>query len=203
MLASHAPKLLTVQRLCRTSEKETKGKNKLALLATCKNLWHWWEKNKTSRCDGPAHQQKNVFGSPYKKCTTKQVQREAETTHGRARIRQFMFAVALRTQHKTYPRTCMTCHQIDSVSHWTLRHIVFHKRFSAQRQLMSYLTRFPMNGARVSSQLRVSSPLCCALCVLLHLIAPCVCGSLAYHLAKNDYSFDALQAYCFGINIKL
>ena len=25
----------------------------------------------------------------------------------------------------------------------------------------------------------------------------------AYHLAENNYSFDALQAYCFGINIKL
>ena len=25
----------------------------------------------------------------------------------------------------------------------------------------------------------------------------------AYHLAKNDYSFDALQTNCFGINIKL
>ena len=24
-----------------------------------------------------------------------------------------------------------------------------------------------------------------------------------YHLAKNNYSFDALQAYCFGINLKL
>ena len=24
-----------------------------------------------------------------------------------------------------------------------------------------------------------------------------------YHLCINDYSFDALQAYCFGINIKL
>ena len=24
-----------------------------------------------------------------------------------------------------------------------------------------------------------------------------------YHLAKNDYSFDALQTNCFGINIKL
>ena len=24
-----------------------------------------------------------------------------------------------------------------------------------------------------------------------------------YHLGGNDYSFDALQAYCFGINIKL
>ena len=24
-----------------------------------------------------------------------------------------------------------------------------------------------------------------------------------YHLTENDYSFDALQAYCFGINIKL
>ena len=24
-----------------------------------------------------------------------------------------------------------------------------------------------------------------------------------YHLAENNYSFDALQAYCFGINIKL
>ena len=26
---------------------------------------------------------------------------------------------------------------------------------------------------------------------------------MGYHLAENDYSFDALQAYCFGINIKL
>ena len=25
----------------------------------------------------------------------------------------------------------------------------------------------------------------------------------AYHLTENNYSFDALQAYCFGINIKL
>ena len=25
----------------------------------------------------------------------------------------------------------------------------------------------------------------------------------AYHLCENNYSFDALQAYCFGINIKL
>ena len=24
-----------------------------------------------------------------------------------------------------------------------------------------------------------------------------------YHLGGNNYSFDALQAYCFGINIKL
>ena len=24
-----------------------------------------------------------------------------------------------------------------------------------------------------------------------------------YHLRENNYSFDALQAYCFGINIKL
>ena len=24
-----------------------------------------------------------------------------------------------------------------------------------------------------------------------------------YHLAKNNYSFDALQVYCFGINLKL
>ena len=27
--------------------------------------------------------------------------------------------------------------------------------------------------------------------------------SRAYHLGGNNYSFDALQAYCFGINIKL
>ena len=26
---------------------------------------------------------------------------------------------------------------------------------------------------------------------------------LGYHLGQNNYSFDALQAYCFGINIKL
>ena len=29
------------------------------------------------------------------------------------------------------------------------------------------------------------------------------CRDITYHLAENDYSFDALQAYCFGINIKL
>ena len=28
-------------------------------------------------------------------------------------------------------------------------------------------------------------------------------ASLTYHLGQNNYSFDALQAYCFGINIKL
>ena len=27
--------------------------------------------------------------------------------------------------------------------------------------------------------------------------------SARYHLLQNGYSFDALQAYCFGINIKL
>ena len=27
--------------------------------------------------------------------------------------------------------------------------------------------------------------------------------ALVYHLGGNYYSFDALQAYCFGINIKL
>ena len=26
---------------------------------------------------------------------------------------------------------------------------------------------------------------------------------IKYHLCKNNYSFDALQAYCFGIYIKL
>ena len=28
-------------------------------------------------------------------------------------------------------------------------------------------------------------------------------GDKEYHLRQNDYSFDALQAYCFGININL
>ena len=28
-------------------------------------------------------------------------------------------------------------------------------------------------------------------------------GVLQYHLAKNNYRFDALQTNCFGINIKL
>ena len=27
--------------------------------------------------------------------------------------------------------------------------------------------------------------------------------SREYHCGKNNYSFDALQAYCFGINLKL
>ena len=30
-----------------------------------------------------------------------------------------------------------------------------------------------------------------------------LCDEHGYHLAKNNYSFDALQAYCFGINLKL
>ena len=29
------------------------------------------------------------------------------------------------------------------------------------------------------------------------------CPHQGYHLGQNNYSFDALQAYCFGINIKL
>ena len=78
--------------------------------------------------------------SVQKLCTANQVQREAETTQGRERIRQFMFAVALRPQHKTFSHLHDVL-QIDSVSHWTLDNIVFHgTRFSAQRQLMSYLT---------------------------------------------------------------
>ena len=32
---------------------------------------------------------------------------------------------------------------------------------------------------------------------------PSFLSSHAYHLAKNDYRFDALQIYCFGFNIKL
>ena len=80
--------------------------------------------------------------SLYKMCTTKQVQWEAETAQGRERIRQFIFAVALQTQHKNLSHNCITCLQIDSVLHRTLYDIVFHRtRFSAQRQLMSYLTR--------------------------------------------------------------
>ena len=31
----------------------------------------------------------------------------------------------------------------------------------------------------------------------------CACNRWVYHLGQNNYSFDALQAYCFGINIKL
>ena len=27
--------------------------------------------------------------------------------------------------------------------------------------------------------------------------------AIHYHLPQNHYSFDALQAYCFGINLKL
>ena len=86
--------------------------------------------NKTSRCVGPAHQQEDVFGPRTKLCTAKQAQREAVTTQGRERIRQFMFA--LQTQRKTFSHICMTCLQIDSVSHWTFDNIVFHgTRFSA------------------------------------------------------------------------
>ena len=43
---------------------------------------------------------------------------------------------------KTFPHSWMTCHQIDSLSHWTLHDNVFHSAlFSEQRQLMSFLTR--------------------------------------------------------------
>ena len=41
------------------------------------------------------------------------------------------------------------------------------------------------------------------MCRVIHVL---VCRKLefnTYHLGQNDYSFDALQAYCFGINIKL
>ena len=41
-----------------------------------------------------------------------------------------------------FPRMCATYLRTDFVSHWTLYNIVFHgMRFSAYRQLMSYLTR--------------------------------------------------------------
>ena len=40
-----------------------------------------------------------------------------------------------------------------------------------------------------------------------HIILPefecTLVGPGQYHLGGNNYSFDALQAYCFGINIKL
>ena len=45
-----------------------------------------------------------------------------------------------------FPRMCTTYLRIDFASHWTLYNIVFHgMRFSAHRQLMSYLTRFSIN----------------------------------------------------------
>ena len=63
--------------------------------------------------------------SVQKQCTAEQVQREAEATQGHERIRQFMFAVALQTQHETSSHTYMTRLQIDPVSHWnTLQHSV-------------------------------------------------------------------------------
>ena len=143
MLLSHAPKLLTVQRLWKTRIMRQREKICLRCLRPAKTSGTDGTKQNIPLCQ-PSTPTEGRVSSPYKKlCTAKQVQREAETTQGRERIRHFMFAAALQTQHKTSSHTCMTCLQIDSASHWTLYDIVFRKtRFNAQRQLVSNLTSF-------------------------------------------------------------
>ena len=126
----------------KNKDNQTKGENLPALPATCRNLRHRRQKTKRPAVQAQHTNRRTCSVSAQKLCTAKLVQPEAETTQGRERIRQCMFAVALQTQYKTFSHTCMTCLQIDSVSHWTLYIIVLHgTRFSAQRQLMSYLTR--------------------------------------------------------------
>ena len=69
------------------------------------------------RCNGKPRQHKDVKGS----------------------VNSCLLSLCVRNTKLSH--TCMTCLQIDSVSHWTLDNIAFHgTRFSAQRQLMSYLT---------------------------------------------------------------
>ena len=126
----------------------------LQCLRPAKNLQHRREKKKRPAVRGQHTHRETRLVSVQKLCTAKQVQREAETTQGRERIRQFMFAVALQMQHKTFWHTCMTCLQINSAPQWTLYNIVFHgARFTAQRQLMSYLTRI---SARCISRILVN-----------------------------------------------
>ena len=88
-------------------DNETKGENLPALVATCENLQH--RREKTKRLSVPAQHtdRKDVFGLRTQTVYAKHVQQEAETTQGRERIRQFMFAVALQAQHKTFSHTCM------------------------------------------------------------------------------------------------
>ena len=126
MLLSHAPKLLTVQRLWKTRILRQREKICLRCLRPAKTSGTDGTKQNIPLCQ-PSTPTEGRVSSPYKKlCTAKQVQREADTTQGRERIRHFMFAAALQTQHKTSSHTCMTCLQIDSASHWTLYDIVSH-----------------------------------------------------------------------------
>ena len=83
-------------------------------------------------------QQKTV----YLKTGTK---RETVATQGRAWLPSDQCSLPLcECIQNLFPRIRTACLRIDSASHWTLYNIVFRgMRFSAHRQLMSYLTRSP------------------------------------------------------------
>ena len=133
---------LQIHRQCCASHKQVrkpteKNKEKNLLAPPCKTSGAVGGNKENIPAAPLQHRQKDVFGLHTKHAP----QNGCETTQGRGRIRQFMYAAALRTKHKHFPTLLDTCLQIDSLSHWTLHDIVFHSaRFSTQRQLMPCFT---------------------------------------------------------------
>ena len=80
ILLSHAPKLLTVQRLWKT-RKETKGVHLLALPATCKNLWHRREKTKRPAVPAQHTNRRTCLVSVQTLCTAQQGSRDNTRTY--------------------------------------------------------------------------------------------------------------------------
>ena len=124
------------------NRQETKGQNLPAL--PCKNTPAIAGKQKPPRCAGSAHQLRTCLLVNKKLCTSKRVQ---TGTCGNTRT-CMVPSVHVRCRfceciQNLFPRMCTTYLRIDLASHWTLYNIVFHgMRFSAHRQLMSYLTSF-------------------------------------------------------------
>ena len=91
ILLSHDLKLLIDQRLWETMARDAKTRKSACTVSGTEGI-----KRNHLAVPAPAHRQKDVFGlhtkhSPQNGCATRQ---------GRERIRQFMFAAALRTKHK-------------------------------------------------------------------------------------------------------
>ena len=87
--------------------------------SACTALQNFWSsrREKENNHAAPAqHRQKDVFWSPHKHAP----QNGCETTQGRERIRQFMFAAALRTKHKNFPTL------LDDVSSKLTRYLIGH-----------------------------------------------------------------------------
>ena len=94
---------------------EKKNKEKICLHCPAQLPAQSGQKGKQARCAVPAPTEGRVW-SPHKHAP----QNGCETTQGRERIRQFMFAAALRTKHKNFPTL------LDDVSSKLTRCLVGH-----------------------------------------------------------------------------